>query len=147
MAHVHGLLPHAHHLVAEHERIFHARLRPEVAEHHGAFDLLDGIDPVAFGAQAGDALLRRLVISPRHGQFGTERRLVDVAVGRRRGDAAEGDAFHGESIPRAEESPYVLQRTDVVEHHRDGHFLHRGELPGRGPVQLFVGDFTHNVCK
>lgn len=28
----------------------------EVAEHHGAFDLLDGIDPVAFGAQAGDAL-------------------------------------------------------------------------------------------
>ena len=107
VAHVHGLLPHAHHLVAEHERIFHARLRPEVAEHHGAFDLLDGIDPVAFGAQAGDALLRRLVISPRHGQFGTERRLVDVAVGRRRGDAAEGDAFHGESIPR--------QLADVVE--------------------------------
>lgn len=49
-----------------------------------------------------------------------------------------------ESVARAEKSPDILGRTYVVQHDRDGHFLHRGELFGRGPAELFVGDFAHN---
>ena len=60
---------------------------------------------------------------------------------------AQADALRGEGVARAEKGPHVLQRTDVVEHHRDGHLLHRGELSGRGTPQLLVGDFSHNVFK
>ena len=84
------------------------------------------------------------VIAPRDGQFGAQRRLVDIAVGRRGRDAAQADALRGEGVARAEKGPHVLQRTDVVEHHRDGHLLHRGEFGGRRAAQLLVGYFTHS---
>ena len=70
--------------------------------------------------------------------------LLPDAVGQAREQGAALILAHGESIPRAEESPYVLQRTDVVEHHRDGHLLHRGEFGGRRAAQLLVGYFTHS---
>ena len=113
------LLPHALDLVAEDERIPHARLGTEVAEHRGPLDLLDGKDRAARGPQTVETLRRGGVIAPRDGQFGAQRRLVDIAVGRRGRDAAQADALRGEGVARAEKGPHVLQRTDVVEHHRD----------------------------
>ena len=41
VAPVHGRLPHAHHFVAEDQRILHAGRGAEGIEHHGALDLLD----------------------------------------------------------------------------------------------------------
>ena len=54
------------------------------------------------------------------------------------------DPLHGESVARAEKGPDVLGRTNVVQHHRDRHLFHRGELLGRRPAEFFVGDFAHN---
>ena len=147
VAPVDGLLPHAVDLVAEDERITRPRIDGQRVEHRRALDLLDGQHLVAVGVQAVDTRFGGLVIAPRHGQLRAQRRFMDVAVGRHGRNPAQGDMLHGESVPRAEERPHVLQRTDVVEHDRNGHLLHRGELSGRGTPQLLVGDFSHNGCK
>ena len=144
VAHIDRLLPHAVDLVAEDQRVFHPRTHTERIEHHGSFNLLHGVYLIPLGAQLRNALRGRRMAAPGHGQLGSQGRFVDVAGGRHGGNAAQGDPFRGESVGRAKKSPDVLGRTDVVQHHRDGHFLHRGELRRRGPAEFFVGDFAHN---
>ena len=53
------------------------------------------------------------------------------------------DTFDGKGVRRAEKGPDVLHRAHVVQHDRHRHFLHTGELLGRGTPQLFVGNLSH----
>ena len=54
----------------------------------------------------------RIIIRPRNGQLGSERRLVDLPVGRGGGDAAQGDTFDGKGVRRAEKAPtFCIERT------------------------------------
>ena len=144
VAPIDGLLPHAVDLVAEDERILHPRRGAKLIEHHGPLDLLHGVDRISFGTQLRNAPDGRSAITPGHGHLGPQSRFVDVTAGRSGGDAAQDDPLHGESVARAEKGPDVLGRTNVVQHHRDRHLFHRGELLGRRPAEFFVGDFAHN---
>ena len=82
---IHDLLRHAVHLVTEHQGVFLPRSRPEFIQHDGSFDLLHDVNEIPLRTQRSDAVGRRGEIVPRNGQLGSERRLVDLPVGR--GDA------------------------------------------------------------
>ena len=143
VAAVHGLLADALHLVAEDKGIAHVLLGREPVEHHGTLDLLDGQHRIPRGMQLVDARPGRCGILPGNGLLGAESRLVDLARGRRRRDAAQDDPLHGKGVARAEKGSDVLRRTDIVEHNDDGHFRHRGELGGSRASELFIEDLAH----
>ncbi len=109
---IHDLLRHAVHLVTEHQGVFLPRSRPEFIQHDGSFDLLHDVNEIPLRTQRSDAVGRRGEIVPRNGQLGSERRLVDLPVGRGGGDAAQGDAFDGKGVRRAEKAPtFCIERT------------------------------------
>ena len=125
------------HLVAQHNGIALPRFRMELGKFRGALGLLDAQHRDALAAQRRDGLERRREVAPLDAVLCPQCRLVDLAVGRTAGDAAQTDGLEAEGIGRAQHRPYVVHRPHIVHHDHQRHLLGLAVFLHREPLHLY----------
>ena len=115
----------------------------ELLERQALVDLLDGVNLVAFGFQLGETVGGVLIVLPSDRVFGTQCRLVDVAMGRCGSDAAETDAVDTKSVAGAEDGADVVEAANIVEHHNQGQLVGSLELFDADASKIVHGAFLH----
>ena len=138
----HALL-HSVDLVAEYQRVPDSGFRSPSLERNRALGLLDAQYAIPVGPQRGDGIGRIGEIRPRHGQFGPQRRLVNIARRRRGRNAAQAKPPDGKRVARTKKRSDVIHAAHVVEHDRNRTFRRGGIFFGGKPPQFVVGRFSH----
>ena len=111
IAHIHDVLLDSLHLVTENHGVAFGEGRVslrQVLELGGAFYLLDAIYKVAFLLQLLYRLFGSLEVFPIHAVFATQRRLMNLDIGRGGGDSAEIHRLYTEGIAGTENTSYII---------------------------------------
>ena len=138
-------LVYAVYFVAEHKGVFGLALGLKAVEGHAAVHLLEAYDGISVGGEGVDGFCGSGVVVPVDRFFGAEGCFVDFG---RRGSGRDSARHHGgdgKGVAGAENSTYIIERANVVEHHHHGYLGSAVKLLDGKPPHFPDCLFLHNA--